>query len=537
MARAKKTSFNLVFVPTTAYGSRYMHHKIEHRNQLNYVVHERTILNESWHLEYQANGHPKTLKNYLTAGKKIVKEKTKRSMQKKAENNFIGEGVVVIDDQTTMDDLKKLGQELEKEFGWTCVQIHIHRDEGYVKSKSGKLNLHAHMFFELTNRDTGKSWKMKSGDGSKMQDITAKALNLTRGESKTITGKDHLDAITYKVVQKEKELLNLQLEESMVKHKTECEEKRLDAIKEEQTELIKKGETAEAMISLYDIIKPQAEKAGKTIVKAKEALKDLDSAAERKKSIEADIVALNAQEAQIRQNIKDLNSEENDLIADKSRELKEIEEKVDQAKEINAVLKGIQEKVFEEIAKAIEEKKEAAIKEVKISCKNEVASIEREPMPLPPPRDLVEEMEIIKETNQEVMDSLDIISDARSMGLEKETIKDLILEKAIVIKKGTPLTNEMKTDSDIILQVKKFQKSKFLIVWDSVRHTIQRIGEYLKELWERTRNNRVDEVKSIAEKYQQEQNQAVNERLNQYQVKKKSISLTNNKKKGWGVGR
>lgn len=158
-------------------------------------------------------------------------------------------------------------------------------------------------------------------------------------------------------------------------------------------------------------------------------------------------------------------------------------------------------------------------------------------MPLPPPRDLVEEMEIIKETNQEVMDSLDIISDARSMGLEKEAIKDLILEKAIVIKKGTPLTNEMKTDSDIVIQVKKFQKSKFLIVWDSVRHTIQRIGEYLKELWERTRNNRVDEVKSIAEKYQQEQNQAVNERLNQYQVKKKSISLTNNKKKGWGVGR
>lgn len=541
MARDQKTSFNLVFVPTTSYGSRYMHHIIEHRNKLNYVLHERTILNESWHLEYQANGHPKTLKNYLTAGKKNVKEKTKRSMQKKAENNFIGEGVVVIDDQTTMDDLKKLGQELEKEFGWTCIQIHIHRDEGYIKSKSGKLNLHAHMFFELTNRETGKSWKMKRGDGSKMQDITAKALNLTRGESKKITGKEHLDAVQYKVAQAEEELFNLQFFENMARGNRKQEERSIDAIKKEKEALIKEGKEAEEKIVQYETIKPKLESAEKAIAEAKEAQKALSFAVEQKKSIEVDIAALEKKEAKIRQNIKDLKANESTLIANKSDELKEIEGKIAEAEEELFDLQGMQEKVLEETAKVIDIKKKEAQKEVENTITKAVAVIERQPMPLtpPPPSDLVEVWEIVKETNPEVEDELDIAKDAKRMGLQREDAKDLLLGKQVTVKEGTQLPNGTKTDSDIILQVKEDSyQYKFLAVFDTVRQVTRRVGEYLKDLWDRiSRNKGREEVKSVAEKHQKAQSQAVNERLNQYQPKKKSINLINNKKKGWGIGR
>lgn len=219
MARNQKTSFNICSVKTSKYGSAYTHQKPEHRATLNYIHSERTKMNESWHREYQANGHPKTLRNYLADTKKVVKEKTGRAMQKKAEDNVIGEAVVVIDEQTTMEDLQKLGQAMEQRYGWTCVQIHIHRDEGYLgerteemKHREGKYNLHAHMFFITTNLATGKSWKRQRGEGSVMQDITAQTLDLTRGVKKSeqaVAPKETLHVLEYKAMQEEIRLQTL----------------------------------------------------------------------------------------------------------------------------------------------------------------------------------------------------------------------------------------------------------------------------------------------------------------------------------------
>lgn len=213
MARNQKTSFNICSVSVAKYGSAYTHQKPEHRATLNYIHSERTQLNESWHKEYQSNGHHKTLRNYLADTKKVVKEKTGRAMQKKAEDNVIGEAVVVIDDQTTMEDLQKLGKAMEQRYGWTCVQIHIHRDEGYLgerteemKHREGKYNLHAHMFFITTDLKTGKSWKRQRGEGSVMQDITAQTLDLSRGVKKseqTKEVKETLNVIEYKAMQEE----------------------------------------------------------------------------------------------------------------------------------------------------------------------------------------------------------------------------------------------------------------------------------------------------------------------------------------------
>ena len=219
MARNQKTSFNICSVSVAKYGSAYTHQKPEHRATLNYIHSERTEMNESWHKEYQSNGHPKTLRNYLADTKRIVKEKTGRAMQKKAEDNVIGEAVVVIDEQTTMEDLKKLGKAMEQRYGWTCVQIHIHRDEGYLgertedmKHREGKYNLHAHMFFITTDLKTGKSWKRQRGEGSVMQDITAQTLDLSRGVKKSEqkkAPKETLNVIEYKAMQEEIRLQTL----------------------------------------------------------------------------------------------------------------------------------------------------------------------------------------------------------------------------------------------------------------------------------------------------------------------------------------
>lgn len=247
MARNQKTSFNICSVKTSKYGSAYTHQKPEHRATLNYIHSERTQLNESWHKEYQANGHPKTLRNYLADTKKVVKEKTGRAMQKKAEDNVIGEAVVVIDDQTTMEDLQKLGKAMEQRYGWTCVQIHIHRDEGYLgerteemKHREGKYNLHAHMFFITTDLKTGKSWKRQRGEGSVMQDITAQTLNLTRGVRKseqTKEVKETLNVIEYKAMQEEIRLETLKektMKEEEARAQAQAEAKQVEQVASEK---------------------------------------------------------------------------------------------------------------------------------------------------------------------------------------------------------------------------------------------------------------------------------------------------------------
>ena len=82
----------------------------------------------------------------------------------------IREAVVVIEDTTTMDDLKKLAKRFNDRFGIDVFQIAIHKDEGYKKSKDGiKLNLHAHLVADWTDHESGKSLKLNRNDMAEMQ--------------------------------------------------------------------------------------------------------------------------------------------------------------------------------------------------------------------------------------------------------------------------------------------------------------------------------------------------------------------------------
>jgi hypothetical protein len=153
--------------------------------KLDYVHEDLTPNNEYWESDTQ--------ENRLEFCKKNAKEKTGRKMQAKA--TPIREAVVVINDLTTMDDLKKLSQKLQERFQIRIFQIAIHRDEGYVKGKDGKLNLHAHLVADWTDHETGKSLKLNRDDMSEMQTITAEVLGMERGVS---SDKQHLSAIQYK---------------------------------------------------------------------------------------------------------------------------------------------------------------------------------------------------------------------------------------------------------------------------------------------------------------------------------------------------
>lgn len=176
---AKQTSINVQPVK----GGSEEHNK--RKKKLDYVRKDLSHLNEYWECDTQANR--------LANIKALYQSKTGQKMQAKA--TPIREGVVVIQESTTMADLHRLADAYRDRLGIEVFQIAIHRDEGYQKSKDWKPNLHAHLVFDWTNHSTGKSVKLNRQKMAEMQTITAEVLDMERGQS---SEKKHLTAQQFK---------------------------------------------------------------------------------------------------------------------------------------------------------------------------------------------------------------------------------------------------------------------------------------------------------------------------------------------------
>ena len=195
-----------------------------------YIVPELSADNEQW---INPNlGNP-DLQTHYDNIKRMVKEKTGRAMQEKERERKgkngkiikvagcspIREGVLLIKPDTTLADVKKFGEECQKRWGITPLQIFLHKDEGHwlsgqpevedkesfqVGEKWFKPNYHAHIVFDWMNHDTGKSQKLNDNDMMEMQTLASDILSMKRGQSKAETGKEHLERNDF-IIEKQKE--------------------------------------------------------------------------------------------------------------------------------------------------------------------------------------------------------------------------------------------------------------------------------------------------------------------------------------------
>lgn len=143
--------------------------------ELDYIRPELTHRNEQWVECSIAEVHRDITEKY--------KEATGQGLQKKA--TPIREGVIVISEETTIQQLQDLAEKLEERFGVHAFQIYTHKDEGANvwdgKEEAWKPNYHAHMIFDWTDGHTGKTVKLNRHDMAEMQTITAECLNMERG--------------------------------------------------------------------------------------------------------------------------------------------------------------------------------------------------------------------------------------------------------------------------------------------------------------------------------------------------------------------
>lgn len=169
------------------------------RKTFDYIRKDLTGKNEYWSEE--------KLSDRLHKIEAYCKEKSGRKLQKNAMP--IREAVVVIKENTTMQDLHKLSKRLEEELNIRIFQIAIHKDEGHFdkETKEWRPNYHAHLVADWQDLETGKTLKHQSFHYSKMHDITAECLGMERGVEGS---KGRLEAIKFKIQKKEEEYLQLQ---------------------------------------------------------------------------------------------------------------------------------------------------------------------------------------------------------------------------------------------------------------------------------------------------------------------------------------
>ena len=240
-----------------------------------YIVPDLTTDNEQWiNPDF---GSPELQAHYENI-KRMVKEKTGRAMQEKERERKgkngkiikvagcspIREGVLLTRPDTTLEDVRKFGEECQKRWGITPLQIFLHKDEGHwlngqpdpedkesfqVRERWFKPNYHAHIVFDWMNHDTGKSRKLNDDDMMQMQTLASDILLMERGPSKAVTGKKHLERNDFII---EKQKAELQRIEAVKRHKEQqinLAEQELRQVKSEiRTDKLKSAATDAATV-------------------------------------------------------------------------------------------------------------------------------------------------------------------------------------------------------------------------------------------------------------------------------------------------
>ena len=207
--------------------------------------------------EFDRNGieAQKLLDTYIKEAKENYKKETGQKFQGRV-LNF--EAVVNLNLNHTMEDLKKLNENIEKEFGFRAVQTAIHRDEGHIKDGRPIYNYHAHIVFCNLDKN-GKTLlkNMTKSDLSKLQDLVSDNLQMERGKPAKETGAKHKHHTVYRA---EKEKENLENENKSLKMELVKAKELQELNKELREELKQAAATREDYAKLEALNKDLKEK-------------------------------------------------------------------------------------------------------------------------------------------------------------------------------------------------------------------------------------------------------------------------------------
>ena len=171
----------------------------------------------------------------------------------------ISEGILLIRPDTTLADVRKFGEECQRRWGITPLQIFLHKDEGHwlngqpeaedresfkVGNRWFKPNYHAHIVFDWMNHETGKSRKLNDEDMAAMQTLASNILLMERGQAKAVTGKEHLERNDFIIKKQKAELQRIEETKRHKEQQVSLAEQELKQVKAEiRTDKLKSAAT------------------------------------------------------------------------------------------------------------------------------------------------------------------------------------------------------------------------------------------------------------------------------------------------------
>ena len=235
-----------------------------------YVIPELSTDNEQW---INPDFGSPDLRTHYDNIRQMVKEKTGRAMQEKERERKgkngkiikvagcspIREGVLLVRSDTTLADVQKFGEECQRRWGITPLQIFLHKDEGHwlngqpeaedresfqVGNRWFKPNYHAHIVFDWMNHETGKSRKLNDEDMTEMQSMASDILLMERGRSKAVTGREHLERNDFIIEKQKAELQRIDAAKRHTERQVNFAEQELRQVKSEiRTDKLKSAAT------------------------------------------------------------------------------------------------------------------------------------------------------------------------------------------------------------------------------------------------------------------------------------------------------
>ena len=224
-----------------------------------YVIPELSTDNEQW---INPDFGSPDLRTHYDNIRQMVKEKTGRAMQEKERERKgkngkiikvagcspIREGVLLVRSDTILADVQKFGEECQRRWGITPLQIFLHKDEGHwlngqpeaedresfqVGNRWFKPNYHAHIVFDWMNHETGKSRKLNDEDMTEMQSMASDILLMERGRSKAVTGREHLERNDFIIEKQKAELQRIDAAKRHTERQVNFAEQELKQVKAE----------------------------------------------------------------------------------------------------------------------------------------------------------------------------------------------------------------------------------------------------------------------------------------------------------------
>ena len=150
------------------------------------------------------------------------------------------EAVIVCQESTTKRDMSRLMKVLEKDLGVRTMYGHLHRDEGRIDKKTGKVKRNYHIHFGYTNLVDGELVHMDQKKMQRMQDTCAKVLKMQRGDPAAVTKRKHLEHGAYRVLAIEQEKTQaITAEATTAREQADSATTRAETAQEKKQDLVK----------------------------------------------------------------------------------------------------------------------------------------------------------------------------------------------------------------------------------------------------------------------------------------------------------